>query len=115
MFVRRAMSRRILGVGIVLGGLIVLAIGLIIGIGFPKFVYETNLKAVCIQDAAHPRYKLWVTMYLFYPGASTSIKDYAQSVLHFKCFVTLKCTKLIFGQGSTLDSAGCTITMRRPI
>jgi len=60
MFVRRAMSRRILGVGIVLGGLIVLAIALIIGIGFPKFVYESNLKAVCVQDASHPRYKLWV-------------------------------------------------------
>jgi len=60
MFVRQAMSKRILGVGIVLGGLIVLAIALIIGIGFPKFVYETNLKAVCIQDASHPRYNLWV-------------------------------------------------------
>lgn len=60
MFVRQAMSKRILGVGIILGGLIILAIALIIGIGFPKFVYETNLKAVCIQDASHPRYKLWV-------------------------------------------------------
>jgi len=60
MFVRQAMSKRILGVGIILGGLIVLTIALIIGIGFPEFVYETNLKAVCIQDASHPRYKLWV-------------------------------------------------------
>jgi len=60
MLVRQAMSKRILGVGIILGGLIVLAIALIIGIGFPKFVYDTNLKSVCIQDASHPRYELWV-------------------------------------------------------
>jgi len=65
---RQAMSKRILGVGIILGGLIVLAIALIIGIGFPKFVYDTNLKAVCIQDASHPRYKLWV-------GCSNHLRD----------------------------------------
>ena len=64
MIVRQAMSKRILGVGIVLGGLIVLVIALIIGIGFPKFVFETNLKAVCIQDSSHPRYKFWVCCYI---------------------------------------------------
>jgi len=70
MLVRQAMSKRILGVGIILGGLIVLAIALIIGIGFPKFVYETNLKTVCIQDASHPHYQLWVC----YTDISLSVK-----------------------------------------
>ena len=65
MFVRQAMSKRILGVGIILGGLIVLSVALIVGIGFPKFVFETNLKDVCIQDASHPRYKLWVRCSLY--------------------------------------------------
>ena len=54
------MSKRILGAGIVATGIVVLSVGLIFGIGFPKVVYQSNLKNVCIEDDTHPLYQLWV-------------------------------------------------------
>lgn len=57
----RTMSKRILGIGIIATGGLILAIALIIGLKFPSFVYQRNLEDVCILDKEHERYKTWVS------------------------------------------------------
>ena len=57
----RTMSKRVLGIGIIATGGLILAIALIIGLEFPSFIYQRNLEDVCILDKKHDRYKTWVS------------------------------------------------------
>ena len=58
----RNMSRRVFGTGIVATGLLVLTIGLILGLEFPKFVYRKSIEDTCILDRTHPKYSIWVSV-----------------------------------------------------
>ena len=55
-----AVSKRMCGVGIIICGMLLLAVALIMGLEFPKFVYQKNLKDVCILDTNHRLYEHWV-------------------------------------------------------
>lgn len=55
------MSTRILGIGIVLAGVLVLAVGLIMGLEFPNYVHEQNKEKQCVVYAGHDKYQSWVS------------------------------------------------------
>lgn len=54
-------SKRIMGIGIVITGGIILAISLIMGIEFPKFAYRKNVEFLCIYNDKHEFYNQWVS------------------------------------------------------
>ena len=56
----KAMRKRVFGIGIIATGLLVLAISLIIGLEFPKYVWKRNIDNVCIVDKQHPKFEVWV-------------------------------------------------------
>ena len=60
MMATKTMSKRILGVGIIASGILVLSIALILGIKFPQFVQEKAMDDVCIVDKEHSLYNRWV-------------------------------------------------------
>ena len=57
----RKMSRRVFGAGIILTGVLILGAALIIGLQFPKFVYDTNLEHLCIINERHAGFDDWVS------------------------------------------------------
>jgi hypothetical protein len=57
----KTMSKRVFGVGIILTGVVILGAALIIGLQFPKLVFNTNLESLCILSKDHARYDLWVS------------------------------------------------------
>ena len=58
---KSAMSKKILGVGIIITGLLVLAIALIMGLEFPKYIFRSTVDERCILGYDHPNYNTWVS------------------------------------------------------
>ncbi|RUS81184.1 hypothetical protein EGW08_011049 [Elysia chlorotica] len=56
----KAVSTHILGVGIVFVGVLVLAVGLIMGLEFPRYVYQQNKDEQCVVHEGHRKYPQWV-------------------------------------------------------
>ena len=57
-----AMSNKVLGAGIIATGLLILAIALIMGLEFPKYIFRKNIEDLCILGYDHPKYKIWVSV-----------------------------------------------------
>lgn len=56
-----SMSTKILGLGIFLTGMLILSIALIMGLEFPKYVYNKLVEEQCIINENHPKYREWVS------------------------------------------------------
>ncbi|GFR95713.1 hypothetical protein ElyMa_002700700 [Elysia marginata] len=57
----KTVSTHILGVGIVFVGVLVLAVGLIMGLEFPRYVYQQNKDEQCVVHEGHRKYSQWVS------------------------------------------------------
>lgn len=60
-------STAILGVGIFIVGLILLAVGLIIGLKFPDFAQNRVIEEQCVTSKSHSLYKKWVSTLFIVP------------------------------------------------
>lgn len=54
-------KKRILGVGVAIGGLVLLAVALIMGLNIPKFVTTNNVHTVCILESDHKQFNNFVS------------------------------------------------------
>ena len=60
---RGPMSTRILAVGVMLVGALVLSVALIMGLEFPKYVRSQLRDDQCVVHARHPKYQSWVSQW----------------------------------------------------
>ena len=58
-----AMSNKVLGTGIIATGLLILAIALIMGLEFPKYIFRENVEDLCILGYDHPKFQIWVSIF----------------------------------------------------
>lgn len=58
----KPVSNKILGIGVILAGGVVLAVALIIGLEFPRHVREKVKDDQCIMDDQHLKYEEWVSL-----------------------------------------------------
>ncbi|KAK7504256.1 hypothetical protein BaRGS_00004560 [Batillaria attramentaria] len=56
------MSTRILGVGILLAGVLVLSVALIMGLEFPKYVHTHLREDQCVLQDQHDKFRTWVSL-----------------------------------------------------
>ena len=57
----QAVSTHILGLGVVLAGALVMAVGLIMGLEFPKYVRDRGKDEVCVVYSGSEGYDTWVS------------------------------------------------------
>ncbi|GFO41385.1 hypothetical protein PoB_006789000, partial [Plakobranchus ocellatus] len=55
----KAVGTHILGVGIIFVGVLVLAVGLIMGLEFPRYVYQQTKDEQCVVHEGHQKYPQW--------------------------------------------------------